>query len=337
LQSINGFVLVDLPDAERSVGPVRLGSKLIVSNAPNFARELTYGFGLLEQQHGGMTVGLKTGPEDRAAAVAAAADELSSDLEAGRLVTDPGLRMTRGDLGALGAHDPRPDLRLTDRNVGTLETELTALGAAVVADKAVRLEGKRVAIEGLSELAVAIAAEVDMRGGFVTRFSTPKGVANGSFSSGELAGALTEHGPEAPASFGHVDKPWTIWNGSDVDVIFCGSKPGTLAHVSAPGVGSAAVVATGVAPVTTKALASLKAAGTFVSPAFLAGLGCQLLGFDTTINTAQDARSRTEEVVGGVLDDLVDHTGGVYLAACLRAESYMQTWAETLPFGRPMA
>jgi len=337
LESVGGFVLVDLPDAERSVGPVRLGAKLIVSNAPNYARELTYGFALLEQQHGGMTIGLKADPEQRAVAVAAAAEELSADLEAGRLVADPGLRMTRDELGALRAHDPRPALRLVDNGGVTVETELTALGAAVVADRAVGLEGKKVAIEGLSELSTTIAIEVEKRGGSVTRFSTSKGVANGSFSADELANVLKERGVDAPTKFGEVDKPWTIWNGADVDVIFCGSKSGVLTHAGAPGIGSAAVIATGVAPIETKALAILKAAGTFVSPAFLADLGRLLVGFDTTIDSIETARSRTEENVGAVLDELSDHAGGVYLAACLKAESYMRTWTETLPFGRPMA
>jgi len=337
LESVGGFVFVDLPDAERSVGPVRLGAKLIVSNAPNYARELTYGFALLEKQHGGMTIGLKVDPGDRAGAVAAVAGELSADLEAGRLVVDPGLRMARGELGPLAAHDPRPVLRLVDRPAGTVETELTALGAAVVADRAVGLEGKSVAIEGLSELGVAIATEVDMRGGTVTRFSTPKGVASGSFPADELAGALREHGADAPTTFGEVAKPWSIWNGADVDVIFCGSKVGTLTHAGALGVGSAAVVATGVAPIETKALAILNAAGNFVSPAFLADLGRLLVGFDTTIDSIETARLRTEESVRAVLDELSGNAGGVYLAACLRAESYMRTWTETLPFGRPMA
>lgn len=337
LEYVDGFVLVDLPDATNSVGPVRLGTKLIVGNATNFAREITYGFALLGQQRGGMTIGLKVDPEGRSAAVEAVAQELSSELESGQIVVDPGMRMDRADLGTLSAHDPRSPLRLTDRGQATLEHELTALGAVVVGDRLVGLDGSTVAIEGLSALGVCIAHEVERRGGSIGRVSTSKGSTTGNLTADDIASAYAEHGLDAPAALGEVGKPWTIWQGDGVDVIFCGSAPGVLTATGAAAIGTTTVIATGVAPVATKALAMLTSAGSIVTPAFLAQLGSLKIAFDSDISTPDDARTATESVVSAVLDEIADDPAGIYVAACIKAEAFMGTWAEELPFGRPMA
>ena len=77
LTSAKGFLIVDLPDAESSVGPARLGDKLIPSNAIDYVREITYGFGIVESKWGGATLGLKVSPEEREATVGAVAGELA--------------------------------------------------------------------------------------------------------------------------------------------------------------------------------------------------------------------------------------------------------------------
>jgi hypothetical protein len=38
-----------------------------------------------------------------------------------------------------------------------------------------------------------------------------------------------------------------------------------------------------------------------------------------------------------VLDEVLEHEKGPLLAACYRAETFLRTWRETLPFGRPLA
>ena len=337
LQSVNGFLLRDLPDAECSVGPVRLGAKLLVSNATNYARELSYAFALLEQRRGGMTIGLKVDPADREAAVASLAEELAEDFAVGQLVVDPGLRMAAEDLAPLSGGDPRNPILGDSRADGLFSEELNALGAAVVGDKMVGLAGRAVAIEGLSGLGVAIAREVELLGGAVKRVSTAKGCVSGDHTAADLAAAVEHHGVDAPASLGEVDKPWSVWRSSGVDLIFCGSSPGALSAAGAPSVGTTAVVTTGVAPVATKALAMLKAEGADVAPAFLASLGVHAVAFDSSITTHDAARATTARVVAGVCDELSGSSDGMFVAACLRAEAFMGTWAEELPFGRPMA
>jgi hypothetical protein len=337
LESVNGFLLRDLPDAEFSVGPVRLGVKLIASNATNYARELSYVFASLGQRRGGMTIGLKVDAEHRDSAVAALGEELAQEFGAGQLLVDPGLRMAAEDVSPLAVGDSRNPI-LNDVTAGGLfSVELNALGAAVVADKVVGLAGRSVAIEGLAGIGVAIAREVELLGGAVKRVSTSKGSVSGDLTAVDLAAAVSQHGAEAPSVLGEVDKPWSVWRSSGVDLIFCGSAPGALSAAGAPSVGTTPVVTTGVAPVATKALAMLKAEGAEVAPAFLAALGVQAVAFDPSITTHEAARARTVDVVAGVCDELSGSPHGMFIGACMRAEAFMKTWAEELPFGRPLA
>jgi hypothetical protein len=44
-----------------------------------------------------------------------------------------------------------------------------------------------------------------------------------------------------------------------------------------------------------------------------------------------------EEQVVAVLDEVLDHADGPLLGACYRAEAFLRTWRDTLPFGRPLA
>jgi len=80
----------------------------------------------------------------------------------------------------------------------------------------------------------------------------------------------------------------------------------------------------------------IAASGRWV-PDFLSLIG-PLLGF------RPDAGSSTEsllvdaaERVRTVLTDVIGHDEGAYLGACYRAEAFLRTWQDTLPFGRPLA
>lgn len=331
LTSVEGFIVEDLPGAECSAGPVRLGAKLIASNAINYAREVSYAMASLEQRRGGMTIGLKVDPDGREEAVAAVCEELAEELAAGRFAVDPGLRMARAQLGGLVAGDPRNALAIENGD------ELRAVGAAAIANKLIGLDGRTVAIEGVANGGGALAAEVERLGGSVGRISTAKGCVSGSFSAADIAAAVAAHGVEAPSSFGEVDKPWSVWRSSGVDLIFCGSGAGALTAAGAPAIGTTPVVGTTVACVATKALAILKAAGAPVTPGFLAALGEHDVAFDPAIDSLDVARSRTQAVVSGVFGEVADHADGPFVGACLRAEAFMASWAEEVPFGRPMA
>lgn len=340
LESVEGFLIIDVPEADVSVGPVRLGTKLIPSNATNYARELTYGLALAGTRHGGMTLGLKVDPDRRDEAVAAAAGELSERLGSGALAVDPGLRMPRSALGPLAANDPRNPVLRTLVDGTDLETVLVADGAAAAASAVLAdrggLAGARVAVEGLDHTGVAVAEAVEAAGATIVKVSTARGCVTGSFSAADLAAAVAAHGADAPTVLGEVAKPWMIWGGDGVDAIMCGSAPGALTPAGAPFVGATPVVCTGVAPVATKALAMLHAAGAPVVPAFLTAAGALRVAFDGEVTDPATARARARATV----EELMAATSASeprYVAACRRAEDHLRSWASAVPFGRPMA
>ena len=45
------------------------------------------------------------------------------------------------------------------------------------------------------------------------------------------------------------------------------------------------------------------------------------------------ATTKIEEI----LDETSDHADGGFLGACYHAESFLSTWQDSLPFGRPLA
>ena len=100
LESVKGFVIYDLPDAETYVGPSRLGAKLAPGNAEMLVRHQTYVFALAEQRKSGATIGLKVDPEDTDTAVSALATELASEFESQQFLTSPGLRLKSGVAGS---------------------------------------------------------------------------------------------------------------------------------------------------------------------------------------------------------------------------------------------
>jgi hypothetical protein len=43
------------------------------------------------------------------------------------------------------------------------------------------------------------------------------------------------------------------------------------------------------------------------------------------------------ERIGGLVGELRGHAEGPFLGACLRAEDFLRSWQDALPFGRPLA
>jgi hypothetical protein len=337
LQSTNGFVLLDAPEAERSIGPARLGAKLIPGNAESYARHLTYMFAVLEQKNAGATIGLKVEPADAADAIAAFAEELNEDLVAQRLLTSPGLRLTADLLAPVLAHDQRGDMRLTDRDGISFEDELVGVGAVAAASSVLGgLDGQKVAIEGLDASGIGIAREAVAQGASITRISTAAGTLSGSFDPATLAEAFAAHGPQLVTELGAPGKPWEIWRGNGIDAIFVGSKPGAMSGEGASSLGSTPVIPFGTAPVTSKALAVLRKAGAPVVADFVASLGPVLSWWPVDGADHDSVRAATTDKVSSILDEVGGHDQGSYLGACHKAEAFMDTWMEQRPFGRPL-
>ena len=111
------------------------------------------------------------------------------------------------------------------------------------------------------------------------------------------------------------------------DVLFLTGPPETLDHHLAEMVKATTVVPISPAPVTTRALAVLSRAGAVLVPDFLALAGPYILGDDG--DPAQRIKDKALE--------LKDAGTGFWVAAAEQAETFLGTWQDALPFGRPLS
>ncbi len=344
LKSTPGFVIYDLPGARHYVGEARLGSRLIPGNATMLVRHITYVFATLEQQRSGASIGLKSDLSEAAAAVDALASELADDFSSGRLSTSPGLRLNADLLAPVLAHDQRNLIGNENRGGISLNDELIGVGAVTAAIGLVGdLEAKRIAIEGFGPAGLGIAREAAAAGAAIARVATAKGCADAHSDGGQLDPVALEEawltdGETCVASLSPNNEPakqWTVYK-DDVDVLFCGSRPGALSGEGASMAGTTPVVAFSAAAVSSKALAVLRAAGTPVAADFVAAAGPALGWWADGALTHDDMRAATVDTVGAVMSETVEHDDGPFMAACYRAEAFLRTWQEELPFGRPL-
>ncbi len=133
-----------------------------------------------------------------------------------------------------------------------------------------------------------------------------------------LVKELSARGIEVVAS----DDPF----GAGTDLLFCGSKVGMVDHEVADRLAVGAVVPTGPLPITTRAVAHCRRRGITALPDFVTTAG-------PLIGDEDEAR----EVVAAVVAEVAHHDDGPIIGACVRAEGFLSTWQDDLPFGRPMA
>ncbi len=339
LESTPGFVILDLPDAQHYVGETRLGKRLIPGNATMLARHLTYVFATLEQQRSGASIGLKSDPSQAALAVEALATELADDFSSGRISTSPGLRLDAETLAAVLAHDQRNLIGNETREGISFNDELVGVGATVAAASLLGgLDGKRIAIEGFGSTGLGIAREAAAAGAVIARVATSSGCANGQFDPVTLSDAWLAEGEkcvEALSANGGPERPWMVWK-DDVDLLFCGSKPGAMSPEAASMSDSVPVVAFSCAAVSSKALALLRLAGTPVAADFVAAVGPALGWWADAVLTHDELRLATADTVEAIMSETAGHGDGPFMAACYRAESFLRTWQDELPFGRPL-
>ena len=138
-------------------------------------------------------------------------------------------------------------------------------------------------------------------------------------ASGEaLVEELSARGIEVVAS----DDPF----GAVADLLFCGSKVGIVDHEVADRLAVGAVVPIGPLPITTRAVAHCQRRGITALPDFVTTAG-------PLIGNVDEAR----KVVAAIVAGITDHDDSPIIGACVRAEGFLSTWQDDLPFGRPMA
>ena len=247
-------------------------------------------------------------------------------------MAEPGLRMSRDALGPLAGDDPRGSLRLSDRDGLTLQDEMAGTSAARAAEIVLNgLDGRRVAVEGTGPLAAAVARAVVASGAELVRIATGKVSVSGSFSPSTLLSPTGDLG-----DLGETEPAWRIWTGEGIDVVFCGSKPGVLTDAGAQALGSTPVVSYGTAAISPKALAALNRAGVPSVPGFVPRAAASLSWWPEPGSDADSLVAQAASWTGELMEEFASHEKGLFLAACLRAESRMAEWTAELPFGRPM-
>ncbi len=184
---------------------------------------------------------------------------------------------------------------------GAFAAECEALSAAVAAEAAIGLDGRTAAIEGAGSCGPTLAAALAERGATVV--STD---------------------PET-------------WASAPVDIVFAGSKMGAVNHGSAESLQARLLVPCGRLPFTAKALAVCRHRGVLALPDFVTLAGSTIAAWNDPGTADDEVRSAVTATVTELVAETVSHPDGPFLAACYAAESFLATWQDELPFGRPLA
>lgn len=336
---MTAFVVVDLDGAEGADGVVRCAKKILMDGARTMARSRTYSWALLGQQRSGASAGISVPPPNRAEGIAAFIEAVRGRVEAGELSLDAGKGVGVEDLAGLEAIDTRSPLRSDAHGPGTLAEVLTCTSVTTAAAVALDgLEGRTVAIEGAGTLGPVLVQVLADAGARIVAVGTASGtIADpAGLDPSTLAAAWSEHGDELPGSSGSelaADEVLRV----EADALLCGSKLGLVDHDVAAALRVRVLAPIGVAPVTAKGLAVAGRGDVIVLPDFLTLSGALHAERAPTGATAEScldaARTVTAEQTTAALAD----AEGPYLGACARAEAFLSTWQQELPFGRPLA
>lgn len=337
LTSTPGFVLFDLPGATTSTGPVRLAPKVLASSSADLARTITYAHALVGQQIGGAAAGLDAATDARDGALAAFLEEVGPLVEAGTFLPDPGRGVGEADLAPLRALDRRtPDCWASPSGGVTPRDRAVAAGAAACAAAATGgLDGRSVALDGLGGAALAFADLVLAAGARITAVTVKEGTVrdDAGLDLAAVRAAFADGGGAAVVGAGPVSE--TSASGSGADVLAATAPVGAYDHAAAVGIAGGVLVPLAPLVCTARGMAVLGRAGTAVLPDFLTMAGDALAATAPALDDA--GITAIGERVRALADELAGDPSGWFLAASARAEAFLRTWQDTLPFGRPLA
>jgi len=334
-ESTTAFVAIDLEDATSS-GPVRWARKILHGGAQDLARSQTYTYAVLQAKHGGASAGINAEADDRDVAVAAFVQEAAGLVQAGTYLPDAAKGVSEDDLAPLRESDPRNTSHLAGDPALAVACE--AVGAAAAADAAVGLDGRTVVIEGFGASGPALAAAVTDRGGTIISIATTAGaVSVTGVDVASIGAAWAAYGADMIGELGETDEAWKVF-AAGADVLFSGSKMGAINHDTAAKLETtAAVVPIGRLPFTAKALAVFRRNGVAALPDFVTLAGASLALWGEPGLAAEAIRGQVKATVEALTATAMASDDGPFLGACYEAESFLRTWQETLPFGRPLA
>ena len=322
LTNVDAFVVFDLDGAPNSTGPVRVGDKILASSATELARCTSYAYASLGIEKSGASAGINAPEPARSDAIAKFIAEIEKLTVDGTFLPDHSKTVTADHLAPLRPHDPRVAV---DDDAVVAHAGVAALGAL-----GVEMADGRAAIEGFSLSSLPLVDLLAQQEARIVAVGTATGTAINSagFDPTELRELMTAHGD---ACVNHLDGeplPANRIFGVDADMLFAGSRLGVLNDRSAPFVRAGIVIPTGPSPLTAKGFAILQAANVTMVPDFVVMAAPLAAAWQSS-----DPNSAVEAIV----HDIVDDEDSLYLAACRRAEVFLRTWCDKLPFGRPLA
>jgi glutamate dehydrogenase/leucine dehydrogenase len=341
----DGYVAVDLQgttsdgSAIESVGIIRSARKILQSGGKELARSVTYSFALLGQQRGGASAGLNAEADVRPEAVTAVLPELTTMAESGLFLAQPGKGISAADVASLATVGSRSDLHVAEVGGSSLTNHLEGVGAAAVASAvAGGLDGRTVVIEGFGANGPSLARRVAEQGGKVVALSTSAGavLSADGFDASAIADGWTASGAAMIEGLGEVEPAWkaTI---QKADIVFAGSKMGVISHANADKLSTAIIVPTGPIPVTARAYAMLRRADVAVLPDFLSLAGPLMAMWPSDGATAATIEAEVVAKLTELTHEVGAHERGHLFGAFVQAETFLATWRESLPFGRPLA
>jgi len=343
LSSTDAFVVFDLDDCPSSLGFVRCAPKLLESSSAELARSTTYTLALHGLKLGGATASINTAKTaDKDLAIKAFADEIAGMVAQGQFLPDAGKGIAEADLSSLRADDYRNDMLFSQWEGMPLQAYLRGVSAAVAVASAAgglgAFEGQTVALEGFDSVGLAAAIELAQLGGRVVAVATPSGCVHhdSGFELATLKQAYAEHGQELVQHIGgEVVKPGKIF-GAECDVLLAGSKFGVVDHHVAGSISARVLGSSHHLAFTTRGLVELQRKQVAVLPDFLC-LGGPLYVEPASTLDQPGLIEVVKTSLGPLVEELKEHPEGIFLGACYKAEAFLLTWREELPFGRPLA
>ncbi|MGB6057239.1 MAG: hypothetical protein WBF71_03175 [Microthrixaceae bacterium] len=338
LTTSSAFVVADLADAHRATGVVRSAKKILQDGAKLLARSQTYSWAVLQQQISGASAGINTQGDERSAAIAGFCEQILSRVANGELSLDAAKGVSTSELSTLIEADPLLTRRHADFEGTALGDALLAAGVTAAAAVAIGgLDGRSFVIEGAGDATIALIRELVGQGGRVVAVVPPTAGSGGSAGVIELPASVDDAIAllSDPSASGSTTGPGDIL-AVDADVLICGSKSGFIDHESAATLAQKAVVPVGSTPITARGLAVARRRGIKVLADFVTTAGPMFAEIDPTGEPAALIGAARERIDANCRE-FAEHPDGDLLAACYKAEEFLGTWRDELPFGRPIA
>ena len=335
--STDAFVVSDLDDVA-CFGVVRSAPKILQGGAKDLARSMTYSFAAFEMKYGGASGGINAKPDERSEAIRLFVEEIQDDVAEGNLGLDPGKGIDSERFDNLSAVDSRNQIRFSIHDKDPLHVFLAGLGPVECADHISGLEGKTVAIEGFGMHSVVMAELLEERGAKIVGISTLSG--SMSDSSGIAVNEIRERWDADGVNFvvdkEEPDPAWKVFQ-CGADVFFAGSKMGAINHTTAEKLEIEVLIPHQPLPYTAKALAVLQKKGCVVVPDFIPVAAPAFAYWLEAKTEISEIISQVTSGMAGVLDETIKNEDGLFLGSCYRAEAFLGSWQQNLPFGRPLA